>query len=86
VDGHSSWLTGQAGDMDGGVGEERMNQAWAVLKERTFYLKRPDGKKDANEVFQKGCVGNLESFVRKVNDLTLAAKTPAGRRGQPAKV
>lgn len=64
-----------AGDNDGGVGSNYMEGLWRSLSERAFLLKWDDGYKDANEVFLKQCGGNVETFKKKVEELTHKAKS-----------
>lgn len=62
-----------AGDMDGAVGEEVMGKLWRELKDRTYLLKWADHK-DANDVFLKGCGGDVEKFRGVVEKLTKEAR------------
>lgn len=64
-----------AGDNDGAAGTKKMQQLWAEMQERTFYLKWPGSCKDANEFFLTVCNRNLSVFRTKVNELTQLAKS-----------
>lgn len=64
-----------AGDNDGAAGTKKMQQLWAEMQERTFYLKWPGSRKDANEFFLTVCNRNLSVFRTKVNELTQLAKS-----------
>lgn len=63
-----------AGDADT-VGNDAMDRLWRELKDRTFYLKWPDGLKDANAVFLKKCKSDKKKFIELVDDLTTSAES-----------
>lgn len=63
-----------AGDNDT-PGIKKMQQLWAEMQERTFYLKWPGNIKDANQFFLEICNRNLSAFRTKVNELTQLAKS-----------
>ena len=62
-----------AGDCDSGVGEEVMSKLWSELQEKTFLLKWPNGRKDANETFLKEADGDVARFRELVDGLVLEA-------------
>ena len=50
-----------AGDMDN-TGQQAMTKLWTELRERTYRLEWPGGKKDANQTFLEVCGGDVEKF------------------------
>lgn len=62
-----------AGDTDA-PGTAYLEKLWKELGERTFLLKWPDGFKDANEFFLKGCNRDQSIFRTKVDGLISKAK------------
>ena len=63
-----------AGDTDQ-PGTECMSRLWNELGERTYWLKWPEGCKDANETFLKQCGGDVEKFKELVVQLVDTAKS-----------
>jgi len=64
-----------AGDNDGKVGSEKMNQLLRELGENTYLLLWPDGCKDANDYFRNICHRDVAVFQQKVNELVEIART-----------
>jgi hypothetical protein len=63
-----------AGDCDGGVGSQIMERLRRDLGDRSYLLKWPDGKKDANQTFLETSKGDVSSFRTLVEQLTVDAK------------
>lgn len=63
-----------AGDTDP-TGSAYLDKLWKELGERTYLLKWPDGSKDANEFFLRGCNRDVSIFRTKVEELTSKAKS-----------
>lgn len=65
-----------AGDNDGGVGNVAMEQLAIELGKGTYVIKW-QGAKDANELFLKGCGGDVDKFRKVVEEhAALAERTP----------
>ncbi len=62
-----------AGDTDP-AGTAAMESLWKTFGERTYLLKWPDGFKDANEFFLRGCNRDVSIFRTKVEELTAKSK------------
>lgn len=66
-----------AGDNDGKVGNTAMQQLAVELGKGAYVLLWPDGCKDANDFFLKGCNRDVDLFSRRVQELMdIARKTP----------
>ena len=63
-----------AGDNDD-AGKKAMDRLFREMKERTFWLRWPDGVKDANEFFTKSCAGNVSAFRTEVQKLVEVARS-----------
>lgn len=63
-----------AGDNDD-AGRKAMDKLFREMKERTYWLRWPDGVKDANEYFLKVCSGNVDVFRTRVNELAEVARS-----------
>ncbi len=63
-----------AGDTDE-AGTGAMSRLWKELGERTYLLKWPEGFKDANEFFLRGCSRDVSIFRTKVEELVAKAKS-----------
>lgn len=57
-----------AGDSDG-VGAAAMDKLWKELRENTFRIKWPEGRKDANDTLLNTCGGDLDKFSELLNKL-----------------
>jgi hypothetical protein len=62
-----------AGDTDP-TGSAYLEKLWKELGERTYLLKWPDGFKDANEFFLRGCNRDVSIFRTKVEELVAKSK------------
>lgn len=63
-----------AGDCDGGVGSQIMERLRRDLGDRSYLLKWPENKKDANQTFLETSKGDVSSFRTLVEQLTVDAK------------
>lgn len=64
-----------AGDNDGKVGNDCMERLWKELGKSTFYLKWPEGMKDANQTFLEHCGRDPVKFQELVRSLSSKAKS-----------
>jgi hypothetical protein len=63
-----------AGDNDD-AGKKAMEKLWREMKERTYWLKWPEGIKDANQFWLEKCDRNSAVFRTKINELVNVAKS-----------
>jgi DNA primase len=63
-----------AGDNDD-AGKKAMSRLFVDMKERTFWLRWPDGCKDANEYFLKKCSGDVSAFRTEIQKLVEVARS-----------